>query len=213
MPEDIDSFYRKYYQQTYAKYGASAKGVDWKDEDAQRISFDYLLRAINFCVDKDKNISILELGCGYGAFFSYLKNNSLYPNYDYYGIDLVHDMIDKAKSAFPEIRDHFFTGNFRQHESGTRYDFIISSGVFNIRGDFSKVIYEKYVFDTISSMYRRASIGIAFNLMTPTPTFKDDKLYYADLNRLFAFMHSNLSRNFIIISSYPLWKVTVGIYK
>ena len=187
MADDIDSFYKEYYRQTYAEHGASAKGVDWKDEAAQRISFDYLLKAIRFHVSENKNLSILELGCGYGAFFSYLQDAGLYPQYDYYGIDLVQEMVEKARSAFPEISDYFLAGDFKRYQSDKDYDFIISSGVFNIRGDFSESAYEMYFFDTLSLMFQRATTGIVFNLMTPAPTFRDLKLFYPDINRLFGF--------------------------
>ena len=63
-----------------------------------------------FTNDKSKNISILDVGCGYGGFYSYLKENTD-KEVTYSGIDLVEDMILFIKKFRNTVKENNITKN------------------------------------------------------------------------------------------------------
>jgi SAM-dependent methyltransferase len=213
MQEEINNFYKSYFRDKFVEFGDSPKGVDWKDFDAQFLSFKYIMDVIEHHFRDLESFSIFELGCGYGAFVEYLTRINKLNSVDYSGIDLVEEMILKAKATYPDIADHFFTGDFNYFDTSKQFDFIISSGVFNLKGASSDSDFERHVLQTIELMYTRSSLGTVFNVMTPAPDFKDPKLFYPSLDALFSFLYKKLSRKVIIVSSFPLWKITVGVFK
>lgn len=86
----------------------------------------------------NNNSKILEIGCGCGALLSSFKNNNIY------GLDLSKNMIDIAKSTFPN-------GNFIVGEANNilyeneLFDYILSHSCFqyfNSNDYFEKTIYE-----------------------------------------------------------------------
>jgi SAM-dependent methyltransferase len=211
--EKIDIFYKNYFRDKFLEFGDTPKGVDWKDHEAQYISFNYILDVIRSYCPELESFSILELGCGYGAFFEYLKTINRQESIEYFGIDLVDEMIQKAKMTYPEIADHFITGDFKSFEFKTTVNFVISSGVFNLKGENNDEQFMAHILRTIELMFVRSDRGIVFNMMTPAPDFKDPKLFYPSLDPFFSFIYQKLSRKIIISTSYPLWKITIGVFK
>src|SRR5712691_9279492 len=58
-----------YYTDKIRQHGPTPQGVDWRDLESQEMRFACLLRI----VDDDPGASLIELGCGYGALYGYLR--------------------------------------------------------------------------------------------------------------------------------------------
>jgi SAM-dependent methyltransferase len=211
--EDIDKFYKDYFRNKFAEFGDTPKGVDWKDEDVQSGSFRYIMETIRFYYPALTAFSVLEVGCGYGAFYEFLRMAKPEVHVDYFGIDLVEEMIAEAAAKYPENRNNFFVGDFKTFQFQRGFDFITSSGIFNLKQHIDEAAFEKHILHTIEMMFQQAGKGAVINLMTPAPDFKDPRLFYPSLDLFFSFIYKNLSRKVMILSSYPLWKITVGIFK
>lgn len=213
MNEDIDKFNKDYYKEKFLQFGDTPTGVDWKDKESQALSFQYIMDIIHLHFPFLKSFSIFEVGCGYGAFFEFLKNRQSDNNIDYFGIDLVEEMITKAKIKHPEIKNNFYVGDFKSFRFEKKFDFVTSSGIFNVKEHIEESVYEKHFLHIIELMFQLCEKGVIFNLMTPSPDYKDPRLFYPSLDILFSFIYKKLSRKVTIISSYPLWGITVGILK
>lgn len=211
MDKDIDEFYRGYFRDKLRRFGDTPMGVDWKDKESQHTRFSYIYRLMLNQFPDFSGVSILDVGCGYGAFYQYLKKTQTGINY--FGIDLLDEMTDNAKRLFPDKKDSFFTGDFKNVSFHARFDFVTSSGIFNVKGQFEDLTFENYILQSIEAMFHLCNKGVVFNLMTPAPEYKEPKLFYPSLDTIFSFIYKRLSRNIVINSSYPLWEVTVGIFK
>ncbi len=51
------------------------------------------------------DISISDFGCGYGAFYSYIKNKQFMNNSSFIGYDIVDDFIFEAKIKTFQIQN------------------------------------------------------------------------------------------------------------
>lgn len=73
-----------------------------------------------------RNGKILEAGCGLGQWVVYLSELG----YDIIGVDIVEEVIDRAKKSFPGLRDRFIVGDVSSlNFSDNTFDAYISLGV------------------------------------------------------------------------------------
>ena len=208
QPKTIDQFAKKYFTETLLKFGDTPKGVDAKDHESQFLRFQYIDAIIQLYYPQLTSFSLLDVGCGYGAFYSYLNKHR--KGVAYYGIDLVLDMIELARRRYTEIKRHFWIGDFKSFSFDKHFDFVIASGLFNLRAHFDVSSVESHVLESIDKMYALCTKGIIFNLMVSCPEYKSDRLFYPSTERVFTHIYSNLTRKLHIITSYPLWEVTIG---
>ncbi len=211
--EDIDKLTRNYHEDKFRRFGDTPEGVGWKDKEYQSLAFRYILDTIQFNFPSLKSFSVFETGCAYGAFFEFLKEKNLHNDISYFGIDLVQEMVAKAIAKFPELKNNLYTGNFKSFSFQRKFDFVMSSGIFNLKEHIDETVFEKNILHMIELMFELSEKGTVFNLMTPSPEYKDSALFYPSLDVIFDFIYRNLSRKVTIISSYPLWKITVGVFK
>ena len=60
------------------------------------------------CLNECKETKVLEIGTGPGTFLKWLKDTY---NMDIYGVDICIEMLDYAKSLFPQFSDKLYHGN------------------------------------------------------------------------------------------------------
>ena len=138
--EQVKSFFGKRIEQ----HGASPRGVGWNSDESQNTRFDQLLKII-----KASSFSILDYGCGYGALADYMEQKGLHA--DYYGFDILESAIEIARgSQNGKLNRMFFT----EEDKLPVCDYVVASGVFNVRGEQSFETWTKYVVEFISSLQR-----------------------------------------------------------
>ena len=87
------------YNERIKKYGNKAKAVGWKNEKTQFLRFRDLLEDVKI----EKNSTVLDLGCGYGALLDFFKMSQLnFEEKNYVGIDFSEKMIAEASTRFPQ---------------------------------------------------------------------------------------------------------------
>ena len=80
-----------YYTEKIRQYGPTPKGVDWRDAESQELRFARLLEIVDRPAE-----SLVELGCGYGALYGYLRRTG--HKLAYSGYDISPDMIAAAQA-------------------------------------------------------------------------------------------------------------------
>lgn len=140
-----------FYKKAYDKYGISAKGVNWTDEDSQKIRFEVLAA---FLKDEIKESSVVDAGCGFGDFYFFLKNQNLTPK-RYIGIDSIQEFIDISKQRIPNAS---FTCRDILRDELVYADWYVASGSLNILSSFETWLFlEKILF------YSKK--GVVFNIL------------------------------------------------
>ena len=206
MSDNILNQVANYYSNKINEFGTTPKGVDWNGEESQFLRFEQLMKL----VEKEKNnLSILDYGCGYGGMQEFLLQN-FGTNLNYIGFDISKEMIAAAKEKFPtngqflcELKKDFTT------------DFVVASGVFNVRQDTIIEQWEQYVFKTIHELNSLSNKGFSFNLLTSysDKELMKEYLYYGNPEEYFRFCKLNFSRNVSLLHDYSLYEFTIIVKK
>jgi SAM-dependent methyltransferase len=190
-----------YYAGKLREHGPTPRGVDWRDRESQEIRFDALLKIADVA-----GASLIELGCGYGALYGYIRRSG--PELSYAGYDIAQEMIDAAVRTYPEAE-------FGRLDAGLpperRADYCVASGIFNVRFDIPDDIWLDYVFATTDLMAAIADRGFAFNCLT---SFSDRdrqeaRLYYADPGEMLNRCIARYGRRVSLLHGRPPYEFTV----
>lgn len=193
----------QYYTEKVNKFGANNKGVDWNSTESQYLRFKQLATIIN----TPGPFSICDFGCGYGAFYDYLLQ--LYSDFNYLGIEISSPMLDQAKKLYPNAQ--FSLTN----QIPTHFDYVIASGVFNVRLHHSENDWYSYIQSTLLHLNAMTTQGFAFNCLT---SYSDkehmkESLYYANPGKLFDFCKTHFSKNVALLHDYNLYEFTILVRK
>jgi len=129
----------------------------------------------------DDNDSVLDVGCGVAHLHTYLKNqgwNGKYLGFDpnKKAIDLIDEDINAMHGTIEDLPDFM------------KYDWAISSGVFNLG------LKEEHVFWIIENMLSHANKGIVFNMLRAPYPDSNYEAYYPEQikHKLSRYDHSNI---------------------
>lgn len=191
------------YDHRFKECGPSAKGVFWKHEEGQVLRHEILLKIID-PTDLSGNISIGDLGCGYGAFFELLKDSPLMDGSQYFGYDISIEMIDAAS-----IRNHDRRASFIHSPKATQVtDYTVASGTFNMFLGAKQNLWRDYVQTSIRHLWDNTKKGMAFNMLDAGAESKLMDLYYAELDEMVEFAKT-LTPNVDVENDYPLDEWTI----
>ena len=199
-----------YYTRKITEFGATTRGVDWRDEKSQEIRFEQLLGVLGKASQAqllNENCKVLDYGCGYGALLSYLRKGGARSNY--FGFDCSQAMIDAALEKNSNISNAVFSTTLPKE----KVDFSLASGIFNVNLESQKNEFQKYILSILDVLYDRSRLGFAFNMLTAysDSKFKRSDLYYE--NPVFIVEHclKNYSRTVNLSHGYQLFEFTVGV--
>ena len=141
-----------YYAEKLAQHGATPESVD-VTRSGQRLRFKIIMDALG----ETHNCSILDVGCGYGAFRDYLIEYSRY-SIAYTGIDICDPMITAAQGRWPKA--HFETRDIVADPFPQQFDFVVASGLFQFNHSWGNA--ERL----ISAMWAHTRHTLVFNMLS-----------------------------------------------
>lgn len=189
----------KRYEERLSVFGKSVKTMGWRDERQQELRFEILAQIGD--LDSKK---ILDVGCGFGDYYSYLLKNNLIVNYT--GYDLSLKITEIAKNEHQGA--NFAVKDILIDRVNEKFDYVFSSGIFNHKISNNM----KFAREMIRRMFEICNLGIAFNMMTDIVDYKEEYLFYYSPEKIFNFAKT-LSRYVILRHDYPLYEFTIYIYK
>ena len=197
-----------YYNRILNKHGNNFKGMNWSSKKSQYIRFEKLLK-----ISKLENKSIHDLGCGNAELLNVLKIKKIkFKNY--LGSDLSNKMIQLCNERFKKNkRIKFESFDILKKKNLYKYDYVITSGILNVKNSIHETYWKKYVFKVIKKMFLSCKCGIGLNFLTFDTTFREKKLFYMSLDELVKFLRKKISKKIVINHDYDLWEFTVFIYK
>jgi len=145
-----------HYNNKIIQFGPCYKGVDWGTDQGQKKRFEIICKKIEI-----KNIkSIIDYGCGYGEFYSFLKKKGFKGVYQ--GYDISKEMIAQAKKIFQnDLNNRFFTCKYSDLKPA---EYCIASGVFNIKLMTRDVDWRKYIIFNLDKINALCKKGFLFNM-------------------------------------------------
>lgn len=196
----------RYYTGRVREHGASPRGVDWNGVDGQIMRF----RQLEKLFAGEGALSINDIGCGYGALYSFLEGR--YHELDYHGCDISLAMIEAAREALGDRSNATFAV---EAEPARQADFGVASGIFNVRLDRTAQEWSDYVFAMLDAIDRTSRRGFAFNCLTSysdADRMRDD-LFYADPLALFDACKRRYARDVALLHDYGLYEFTILVRK
>ena len=197
-----------YFQEKRDQFGTTVKGLDWNSETAQSIRFEQLTNLLK--KEREDTFSLCDYGCGYGDYFGYLQEKGYHCKYT--GMDLIQDSVSCARQKYGRNPDALFVQGAKLQET---YDYIVESGIFNIKGTVKEEEWEKYVIGILEEFNSHAKKGFAFNCLTKysDAEYMKDHLYYADPLFYFDYAKKHFSRNAALLHDYELYDFTIIVRK
>jgi SAM-dependent methyltransferase len=191
-----------YYAARFAEFGATAKGVDWNSQASQTLRFEQLLKVH----DGTGTFTLDDFGCGYGALAAYLRER--FADFAYTGFDLAAAMLDDARSTFAGDPRISFVGRADGLQPA---DYVVASGVFNIRLQAGVPEWEGYVTATLDRLWELSTAGLGFNALTSysDPNRMRSDLWYADPRVLFDLCKRRYSGQVALLHDYGLFEFTL----
>jgi SAM-dependent methyltransferase len=163
------------YEWSIKKYGPNHRAAAWRDAKRQQRRFNIFIGLIAYDTDR-KNISINDLGCGYGAMFDSFKELPQFSNGTYFGYDISKSMINTAKVEIKDSRAQFILN----HEATKTADYSFVSGTYNMKMAANDDEWQAYIKDSIIQLWSKTDISLGFNMLNVQSPLREATLYYAD---------------------------------
>lgn len=158
-----------YYQARRARFSGSAERCGWLSPFTQALRFQAVIQGCDLSSAK-----ILDVGCGYGDFLSFLEKD--YADFKYTGVDFVPEFLAAASEKYPHAR--FIESDFFRYESPPcSYDYVFAVGAFNHQTENNDL----YLKMALSKMFALAKVGVGVSLLStlsPKELRRAKELFY-----------------------------------
>ena len=194
------------FERSLAKYGADPRSTFWKNAEWQERRYDILSRLFAEA-DRQGGTSITDFGCGYGAFFDYLKDRPVMAASRYTGIDISAGMINEAESRIRDPR-----AKFQRHLIATEdADYTFACGTYNMNQGAERAEWAEFIKASLTQLWSKTEKALGFNLLRADAPEKFPGLYYADGEEFLEFCRDSLSPDVTLTDDSPLpdWTIFV----
>jgi SAM-dependent methyltransferase len=194
-----------YYTNKLQQFGTTSKGVDWKSEESQFLRFQQLLKLLEI----NHSFSVLDYGCGFGSMYAFMRE--IFTDFHFTGFDISESMIEKAKELFSG-RDSLWITQLADNQ---QYDYVIASGIFNVKMNHTETEWQHYILDTLQHFNQLAIKGFSFNVLTSYSDreYMRPDLHYAHSLELFDYCKKEFSKYVALLHDYPLYEFTILVRK
>lgn len=196
----------KAYRRRLLEFGATPQGVFWRNQTNVDKRFEVLLRIFDDAALAGE-ITVNDLGCGYGAFFSVLQSHPALRGSRYIGYDVCTDMLDAAEKRIRDPRATFV----RSAAPTETADYSFASGTFNLKLQASERPWADYVKALLALLWQKTGKGLAFNMLDIRQKRAGDGLFYADPGDFADFCRTSMSPRLELVENYglPDWTMLI----
>lgn len=194
------------FERRLRQFGADPKSAFWKNKEWQTRRYDILSRLFDVA-DRQGGVTIIDYGCGYGAFFDYLKDRPVMDASRYIGIDMSAAMIAEAEARIRDPRV-----SFRRHLIATEdADYTFACGTYNMNLGADRDEWAAYVKASLSQLWSKTGKALGFNMLRSDAPEKYPGLFYADGREYLEFCKESLSPDVTFTEDRPLPDFTIFV--
>ena len=196
-----------HYEECLKIHGDSHLGVDWPRKEDVIKRFSVMLDVVR---ETDKNVSLLDFGCGAAHLYEYILERGL-NNIYYSGLDISDKFISLCIDKHPNVLFHCLD-ILTDENNLPKVDYIVMNGVFTEKRSMTYEVMSSYFQAMLTKIFPLARVGLAFNVMSKQVDWERDDLFHLPLDEMANFLTKHLSRNFIVRNDYGLYEYTVYLY-
>lgn len=178
MDKKISKSILDHYSDLYKKYGDSPKSLGWGN-GRQSMRFKILSEIGNL-----QDSSILDIGCGFGDFFGFLKFQKT--RFKYLGVDINGNFLKLAKKKYPKA--NFELCDIQNENFTKKFDWVIGTGLTN------KASTYPHLKNLIKTMFKISKKGVAIDFISNYVDYKDPGIFYTSPETIFKFSKSLTNR-------------------
>ena len=191
----------RYYRRQLTGEQAPEKKVGWQTPHSQRVRFEALS-----AVGPLKGARVLDIGCGLGAFWGFLKENKIPVVYT--GVDLFPNVIREARQLHPDA--HFQVRRLLSRPFKAKsFDYSFLSGVFNVRVRDNW----EYMRAVLLSALRQSRKAVAFNILNAESGLQEKDRFMVEPKELVAFGRGLGVARAHLMDHYHHLDLTLFLYK
>lgn len=190
------------YLERYAQHGIHVDAL--KSGGAAKQLVRHMVHSSMFDLN---NKHILDVGCGIGMFYEYLKSLPIQIA-SYTGLDIVEPFLESNRIRFPEARFDK-VDIFLDPLDGYSPDIVFMSQVFNNK--YKDVDNEDIAKEAIRRFFSISKIGIAIDFMTSYVDYNEADLHYFSPEKMFSFAKT-LTRTVALRHDYTQFEFTLFLY-
>lgn len=175
-----------FYSSRFSKYGPAPFSVLWFNQERQLKRFEIIADSIKRAGFAPSD-TIIDFGCGYGAFLEFLHKHRQFIPAHYYGLDLSTEMISYCQRKYKLKRVNFLKKNDLDFDGC----FSVISGAFGRAATPNVSLWESYVLSNLLKIWSHTKKAMIFNFQyvaTSESKISDDRIYYISLDRLSYFL-------------------------
>jgi SAM-dependent methyltransferase len=183
-PDEYAECLKTHFTPLLAAHGETFRAADWGSKESQNLRFSVLSKLfeheLKMANNQKQQISVLDVGCGLGHYSDYLAQQNI--SVQYQGIDILPEMIDKARELRPEHTFSVFN-LFHEKTIPGRFSYIVASGIF-FRSD------EEGMKEAIATLFQNSKRGLSFNSLSLWAKDKDVDEFYACPIKTLTYCHT-----------------------
>jgi SAM-dependent methyltransferase len=160
---------RARYQARYREFGYNPRTLGWHT-GRQGIRFAAAIDAIG-----TRFGSLLDVGCGFGDLFGYLRDRGWQGNY--LGVDICPELLDEGRKRFGPRGARFECIDLSSESLAYSADVAVSLGVFNhrLKGDNLEFIAQM-----LHAMWSHSTHAVVLDFLSTTADRPKSDLFHAD---------------------------------
>ncbi|HUQ86865.1 MAG TPA: methyltransferase domain-containing protein [Vicinamibacterales bacterium] len=188
------------YNERLAQFGHDPRTLASGPSERHDLRFSILKQA-----GIESGMSVLDVGCGFGDFYGWLRQQGIDARYT--GADINPALVEIAKANHPDAA--FVVADLQVEDLRTRFDFVVSSSAFNLKLDAT----DNYAFaaDMLARAYAIADRGVAFDFLSSYVDFTGDGAFHYQPERIFE-IAKRLTKRVTLRHDYPLFEFCVYLY-
>jgi len=159
----------RYYSDLYRQFGYNPASLGWP-KGKQKIRFQAMVE-----IGKLNNSKILDVGCGFGHFSTFLNRKKI--KVRYLGVDINAEFVKIAKIKNPNQR--FQVRDIEKRRFNEKFDWVFAIGTTNKTGSY------QYVSNLMKEMFKISKKGIAMDFLSTYVDYKKRGTFHASPERIF----------------------------
>ncbi len=135
-----NKYCKKFYMENLLEHGNSPLAMGYETMDSQSLSFHIVSGVFT-----EKDPQVMDIGCGLGHLYYYLKSSGFHPKY--YGIDIIREFVGRLKRLGLNVEENDLWKLTRN------YDYIVCLGTFGFMNEDEIKNGIRFLFDRTNKSF------------------------------------------------------------